>query len=271
MTKIKDLLQYDFDEMQLEMERCSREGKGTPQEIADRREALVRTFFEKYYPFPYKITKGQICDSYGNESCSVDCVILNPIHPYTFDAKTHNVSVILADGVDFAIECKSNLNSELEIERVLKQCKSVKALRKVKTGVWGGEPKDFNYQLPFIIWANKTTYKIEELLDKITTFYEKENYTQENQFDMLVIDGKYIVYNVGINNLGGEKNFAHGFYYITCDKDTLTCLLWSMTNFIGAAPATKNILSNYTFIEKDVHHIADINNRLRNINDAKKV
>ena len=74
----------------------------------------------KYYPFPYKIAKGRICDSFGYESCSVDYVILNPIHPSTYDAKTNICSILLADGIDFAIECKSNLNSNEEIERVLK-------------------------------------------------------------------------------------------------------------------------------------------------------
>lgn len=265
MNRLIDILKCDFEEMQLEMERCSSEGHGSPQDIADRRESLVRTFFEKYYPFPYRITKGQISDSYGKSSCSVDCVILNPIHPNTIDSKTSLSSVILADGVDFAIECKSNLNSNSEIYRALKQCITVKELRKVSTGVWGAQPKDFNYQIPYIIWSNKTCYSIDSLLEKIVNYYEENNIKQINQFDLLVVDGKFIIFNIGINNLGGNKNHKKGLYYSFCEKDTLACLLWSMSNFIGAAPSIKNILSKYTLIEKELFSIQHLNERLNKL------
>lgn len=57
------LLELEYEELKLGLAKASVEGKGTPQEIADRREELFHSFFEKYFPFPYKITKGNIIDS----------------------------------------------------------------------------------------------------------------------------------------------------------------------------------------------------------------
>lgn len=266
MEKLNEVLKYEFNRIKTEIEMCKCEGRGTPQEVSDRIESLMRDFFRKYYPLPYKVVKGQICDSFGKKSCSVDCVILNPIHPYTFDVKTNLHSILLADGVDFAIECKSNLNSIEEIERVLKQCISIKKLQKVTTGVFGGEPKYFNYHIPYIIWTYETPYNIDTLLEKIVSYYEKEKIKQIDQFDLLVINGKYIVYNIGINNLGGDNNYAKGFYYICVDEDTLSFLLNAMSNFIGAAPSFKPIISKYLKIDKDLVYCKELNARLNKIN-----
>ena len=103
------LLELEYKELKLGLSKASIEGKGTPQEIADRREELFHSFFIKYFPFPFRITKGNIIDSYNNRSASIDCVILDPSHPYTIDAKNNKASVILADGVDYAIEIKGTL------------------------------------------------------------------------------------------------------------------------------------------------------------------
>ncbi|MFM2291775.1 MAG: hypothetical protein RIS29_1588 [Bacteroidota bacterium] len=86
--KLLKLLEFESKEIQLSFEKASIEGEGTPQEVADRREiALVKAFVEKYFPFPFRITKGNIIDSNDNRSNSIDCIILNPSHPYTIDPK----------------------------------------------------------------------------------------------------------------------------------------------------------------------------------------
>jgi len=83
-------------------------------------------FIKKYFPFPFRLAKGQIIDSFGKESASIDCILLNPNHPYTTNSNEKHFSAILSDGVDVAIELKPDLNSEKEIHRSLKQIKSVK-------------------------------------------------------------------------------------------------------------------------------------------------
>ena len=64
-------------------------------------EEVVKRFLEKYFPFPFRIVKGNIIDSHGNRSNSIDCIVLGPSHPYTVDPVNGKASVILADGVDF--------------------------------------------------------------------------------------------------------------------------------------------------------------------------
>lgn len=265
MNKVIELLENEAKELDMEFKKAGIEGRNTPQEIADRRENIIRTFFKKYYPFPYRIVKGNICDSYGNESMSVDNVILNPIHPHTIDSKTNCASVILADGVDFAIECKSDLTSKVEIERVLKQCISVKKLKKVTTGVWGTTAEEHDYHVPYIIWANKSYDNIDILLNSIAEYYSDNKVEQLFQFDIIYISNKYLIFNIGNNSLGGVKKYLPGFYYCECDEDGLAMLLWAMSNFIGAAPSKKNIISYYTFLEKDIKYNEECNKLLGNI------
>ena len=98
-----------------------------------------------------------------------------------------------------------------------------------------------------------------------TEYYEKNNITSINQFDVIVIDGNHIIFNVGINDLGGENSYLPGLYYIECADDTLAHLLWAMTNFIGAAPSFKNILRYYTQIDADLLYFPELNEKLRKI------
>jgi len=128
------LPRHEATELALAFEKAKLEGKGTPQEIADRNEAAVRKFFTKYFPFPFRITKGNINDSEGKRSASIDCIVLNPDHPYTV-SDDDNFSVILVDGVDFAIEVKPNLTVKSELIRSLKQIKTVKELTRKRNGI----------------------------------------------------------------------------------------------------------------------------------------
>ena len=95
LNKLQELLRYEQKELQVGFKKASFEGYGTPQEIAARREELVSSFLTKYFPFPFRVVKGNISDSYGRNSCSIDCVILNPAHPYTIDNKNNRASVLL--------------------------------------------------------------------------------------------------------------------------------------------------------------------------------
>jgi len=108
-NKLLELLKIELSEIHNGFMKASVEGKGTPQEVAERREQIVQRFFEKYYPFPFRITKGNIVDSFGNSSHSIDCVILDPSHPYTIDSANNRPSILFTVGVDFAIEIKGSL------------------------------------------------------------------------------------------------------------------------------------------------------------------
>lgn len=106
MNKLSELLKVEAKEIAASFEKASIEGEGTPQEVSDRREEVVKGFLMKYFPFPYRVVKGNIIDSFGNRSNSIDCIVLNPSHPHTVDPLNGKASIIFADGVDFAIEVK---------------------------------------------------------------------------------------------------------------------------------------------------------------------
>ena len=133
MSNLLDLLEIESKELAVSFEKASVEGQGTPQEVSDRREIAVKKLLEKYFPFPFRIAKGNISDSHGNRSASIDCIVLNPDHPHTVSDE-EKFSAILADGVDFAIEVKPDLTKVDEINRALNQLKTVKSLTRVKDG-----------------------------------------------------------------------------------------------------------------------------------------
>lgn len=228
-NEFTELLEYEYDELKLGLSKASIEGKGTPQEVADRREELFHSFFEKYFPFPYKITKGNIIDSFNKRSASIDCVILDPTHPYTIDKKNNKASIIFADGVDYAIEIKGDLASKEEIERALEQIKSVKELTRIKPDSLIEEDKsEYSHKIPTILFANKTYSDIGELIEKILSYYKENHIKRIFQFD-IIIAGDYTI----INSCKGQisfKGYERGIFFENTGKKTLAVLLYLMSN-----------------------------------------
>ncbi|SHN93087.1 hypothetical protein BHECKSOX_2111 [Bathymodiolus heckerae thiotrophic gill symbiont] len=63
MSNLLDLLKIESNELAVSFKKASIEGQGTPQEVSDRRETAVKKLLEKYFPFPFRIAKGNISDS----------------------------------------------------------------------------------------------------------------------------------------------------------------------------------------------------------------
>ena len=157
MSKLVELLQIEAQEITISFAKASVEGEGTPQEVSDRREETIHRFLKKFFPFPFRIVKGNITDSFGNQSNSIDCIVINPSHPHTLDGENGKASIIFADGVDYAIEVKPDLSNNNEIERGLKQVQSVKKLIRVRQGlVRSSEGKESAKRIPTFIFADKT-------------------------------------------------------------------------------------------------------------------
>ena len=194
-NKLAELLEIELLELRAGFKRASLEGRGTPQEVADRREGVMRDFFTQYFPFPFRVVKGQIADSYGKESASIDCLVLDSSHPYTVDSKTKLTSVIMADGVDYAVEVKGDLKSQGEIERVLKQMYSVKKLQRVRTAALLNDKKYIEWfqKVPCIIYADETYEDYSLLIKYAVEYYKKHKIKRLYQFDLLVLKDKVIV------------------------------------------------------------------------------
>lgn len=268
MNELIELLKIEYDEIKAKFGKASIEGKGTPQEIADRRENVINDFFRRYFPFPYKITKGNISDSLGRRSNSIDCIVLNSSHPNTIDVMTGKASMILADGVDYAIDVKGELKSQEEVYRVLNQFYSVKKLERVREShvaeLFEGDRYPYYKQIPCVIFAMNTFADINNLLEHICKYYEDNRLVRKYQVD-IIFAGEYVILN-GVENyieIDGCKEFcvfktgAEGLGVLLF---LMNCFPKSEDSMFGSviAPYLKNVLKDYERIECE-----EINERLR--------
>ena len=229
------LLELEYNELKIGLAKASIEGKGTPQEIADRKEELFHALFEKYFPFPFTITKGNIIDSFNKRSASIDCIILDPSHPHTIDQKNKKASVIFAD------------------------------LTRVKNGVI--LPKDQNeytYKIPTIIYAEKTYDNINTLIENILEYYKENKIKRLFQFDIIVA-GDYTI----INSCKGliSCNNSKGLFLEKTGERTLAVLLFLMANMPLVQPLmSENIYNIYlNNIIKDASYSEEWNSILEDI------
>ena len=237
MDDLFKLLELESKEIAHLFERASLEGKGTPQEVADRREAAVAGFLQKFFPFPYRIAKGNIVDSHGGRSASIDCLLLNPSHPHTVGAES-KYSMIFADGVDAAIEVKPYLNSDNEIVRGLRQIRSVKKLRRVSTGVLSykvtAEQQTTARTIPSFIFGIDTYKDTRLLVEKIVDFYEAESVPAIEQFDFIVIDDRCLILNSKANGYFQANPETEGICFVETGKATLAAFLYWLNRIPGA-------------------------------------
>ena len=248
MDKFIEMLRLEASEIALAFSKAQLEGQGTPQEVADRREEIVKKFLVKYFPFPYRVVKGNIVDSFGKRSNSIDCIVLSPAHPYTIDPNNERASIIFADGVDYAIEVKPNLGSKTEIERSLQQIQSVKQLTRIRCVVLGkhdATAKERVKRIPCFIFANEAYADLRLLISHITDYYVQHSVPKEEQFDLIVINNRAIIYNFGRNakiRLGDTE----GIMFAETEKDTLATFLMTMNLIPQSQPEiSKNIISIY--------------------------
>lgn len=267
MEHLYELLKIEAREIDHFFQKACIEGKGTPQEVSDRREVAVKKFLEKYFPFPYRIAKGNIRDSYGNSSNSIDCVILNPAHPYTV-SDDEKYSIILADGVDVAVEVKPDLSSKDEIHRSLKQIASVKRLTRRNHGLlltskYTKEQIDTAKKIPTFIFGNKTYTSIRTLIKAIVDFYLSENIPQEEQFDFIVINNRCIIFNF--------KKCSHyltteteGIYFTETGEMTVAGFLFWLNELPQSAPRMSSpVLKHYINLKNEqIQTFDDLNLKL---------
>ena len=256
-NKLLQLLEIEAEKLANEYKQASIEGQGTSQEVADRREGYFIGFLQKYFPFPYRIVKGNIIDSYGNSSASIDCIVLSPSHPYTVDSKNDKASVIFADGVDFAIEIKPDLSNETEIIRGLMQIQSVKKLKRVRDGLlfkqkYTEKQKEVAKIIPSFIVADKTYKDIKLLLEKIVNYYVENKVPQIEQFDFILINNRAVImnsrpewYEYSSDN-NGENNHRRLMAFWEGGSKSLAWFLFEMNKFARSEPQlSENVMSIY--------------------------
>ena len=246
MNNLIKLLKLEGEEINQAFKKASIEGEGTPQEVSDRRESALTLILRKYFPFPYRLAKGNIRDSYGKSSMSIDCILLNPNHPYT-TTDEGKFSIILADGVDVAIELKPSLDSEDEIHRSLKQIKSVKELKRKNSGLldFGMNKYSLEYQevcktIPSVIFSTKIYANERLLFEKIVDFYKKEKISRNYQFDILVVNEKFLVINNRKDHYLYHQQIEEGLIIFDWKKLTLAAFLF----YLNKLPQSEMRLSS---------------------------
>ena len=226
MNELKEILRLDRKELLHSFEKSSITGKGTPEQVADAREVALRNFLEKYFPFPYRICKGIISDSYGNRSNSIDSIVINPTHPNTIAANS-NPFFLGVEGVDYAIELKPCFNSTKEIKRGLSQIRSVKRLkrRKARLLLSGSEKNlDKSFKVPCVIFCEKTYKNPHKLKQTVVSYYIKNQIPKDEQVDIICcLDGTFVV------NSSEEKFLYYevdDLIYTNLGEDVLYYLLY---------------------------------------------
>lgn len=248
MNKFLELLKIESRELATSFEKASIEGEGTPQEVSDRREEAVKKFLEKYFPFPFRIVKGNIIDTFGNRSNSIDCIVLNPSHPYTIDPGNEKASIIFADGVDYAIEVKPDFANKNEIERGLYQVQSVKKLVRKRHGLLGKhtpERTETAKRIPTFIFSDKTYVDLQTLISNIVDYYVEQSVPKQEQFDLIIINNRAIVFNMGPGMYLG-KSASRSIGYVETGEDTLAMfLMWMNSIPKSEVEIGKNIIRLY--------------------------
>jgi len=199
MEDLFALVRADAQELRLQFERASIQGRGTPQDIATFRESALLSTLSNYFPFPYRVAKGGIVDSYGRRSASVDCVLVNPLHPYTIDRRK-NFKLIFADGVNAAIEVKPDISQKDELYRGLEQGLKVKVLRRAETALAmpereGKEAVEYSRRVPYFIFAMKAKADPLDTIEEVLDFYAENEVDPLDQADAVVVDGVGILHN----------------------------------------------------------------------------
>ena len=194
-STLEEVLYFEARSLKEYFGKASKTGRGTSQEVADRREGIFTSRLSRYFPPPVTFAKGNIEDIHGQRSQSIDCIMLSPAHPHLVDEDGRRAA-ILAEGVDFAIEIKPDLASSRELTRALEQGVSVKTLARGRFGVLAEARNDFHQSIPFALAAESSFSKPRTLVEKLVEFYEKNRIPRLKQFDLILVNNRFLAYNL---------------------------------------------------------------------------
>ena len=253
MEDLTQIIRHDAQEVEYQFESASIQGRGTPQEIAEFREHALQGFLRNYFPFPYRIAKGGILDHTNERSDSIDCILINPVHPYTIN-RFEKFKVILADGVDAAIEVKPDISLSSELHRGLMQGLSVKALRRERTPLLLPQRRpqeliEYSLRLPYFIFAMRAKQNILNTASEVLSFYEREGVPPLDQADAIVVYGRGIMANFPIDGIfpwSRTDMGTTGWFFEDWQADALVGLLFKLNHVVAAkASVGPPILRSY--------------------------
>lgn len=230
MNDLYELLREEALQLSSEFRMASIQGRGTSQEVAEFRENAVQTFLARYFPFPHRIAKGKVRDSFGNVAASIDCVICAPNHPYTVSARD-KFSLLLAEGVDSVVEVKPNIADKAELHRALEQGLTVKKLRRTTNSLPHEHHhlSDWAKRVPFGVFAMQCKAAPIETGFEILEFYSDRNVDPIDQADFIVVNDVCVFSNFVDQSLNSWDTTGYpnqtGWFYEGWGKDSLVGFL----------------------------------------------
>ena len=209
----------------------------------------MRELLGRYFPYPYHVVKGNISDSNGNRSASVDAIVVNPVHPHTM-LRGRSPFFLAAEGVDYAIELKPDLGNHAEIERTLGQMRTVKKLKRATDGLLIGRKKlsqplrELALRIPCIIFAESTYSDTQHLIDKIVSYYKTNSVPTAQQIDMICIaDGTLVINSSKLTHFYLN---VYGLVFRDFCEDVLYYFLFFLLRIPPSTPRLKpEVLSHY--------------------------
>lgn len=190
---IRELIKAASARMQADFE-LSRKKFGSPVDIGADRVNILKDFLTKYLPRYYGFGNGEIIDSHGNRSGQVDIIVCNQFHPFTYNEE--GLGLFLAEGVDWAIEVKSNLATELT--QGMLQVKQVKGLRKEPAKgdmAYSSSSILHRNQIPCLLFGYQSS-SIGTLRNTIKRLASQLGLSKEEMPDAVVALNKGIVFNM---------------------------------------------------------------------------
>lgn len=244
ISQLIQILKNESKQILEEFKLASIQGDGTSQEVADFRENVVQSFVARFYPQSHIVSKGKITDLDGNQSASIDCLILNPAHPNLIDSKG-KFRLILADGCDAAIEVKPNIARKDELHRSLEQGISVKKTKRTNSSILlqnrcKAEILEHALHIPFIIFSVKA-FSPQKLYSEIINYYSIQSTPIELQIDAICILGIGILKNIKYKELNHwSANFPmgqnSGWYFEKWEELTLIGFLLHLEQSYSSFP-----------------------------------
>ena len=154
-------LKDDFDRIRATLSDSDVKGSANEQAIVE--------FLQKHTSAHFITSNVQIIDSYGKASDEVDICVCNVNQPFGANPN----QLVIAEGVDFVVQVKAKLSSQ-EIDRVIKNAKTVKQLKRKATQhdrVFG-HIEDAPYyidRIPYFVLANTSELTLETTYKKLLT------------------------------------------------------------------------------------------------------
>lgn len=196
------------------------------------------SFFRRYLPTRYKIDKGIVIDSDGNQSHQIDIIIYDNQYSY-FVFRRDDTLLVPAESVYAVFEVKQNLNKE-HIQYAGNKAKSVRELHRTSAQIKhaGGKypPKEL-HEIVSGLLTTSCDWK-EPIQAKVVEYLNKMKYTERLDLICSINNSTFSVNNnVFLSEYNSEVNYDIMF----CESNkSLVYLLLSLLKKlqdIGTVPA----------------------------------